>query len=849
MVTQRHSRLVIPRLWELATVIILLGSCARDGFFTLDDIGPTCVTETDAQLCDEAAVVCGALTTVDACGGARSIACDRCTRPDTCGGAGNPLACGRDAWFGYDSSFAPWSARVVWSSGGGGGISNTAIASSNPHVAVDAGGRIHVVWQEGEVGGIPAPAIHLRVWDGASWNELGTSTSPDGIDPGGTPQFPHVRLDSADLPVVAWKHLSAGVKVARWDGSAWREPGAAGTGEIPMNSCYGELELAIDPLDRIVITCVGLGQVWVTRWDGSAWVSLGTSMTSGISPGGDVSTPSSVAIDAAGEPWVTWVEDTFSAAKVYALRWDGAAWIEMDGSASGGGLAAKHQARIRSSAGGQEMIVGWFTVGSPPFEWTRFRDGAWQPVVSPAPASFSSGTTSFEIAPDGNPTVVWSGGVAHWTGTEYSELSGMTSGGALALGATGNPTVAASGDGEIFVRRWNGGAWGELGSATRTSSGRSANVVWGRVHLPAGAIQPTVMWSETRDYVTWATVIREWNGSAWTSHPGQPTLPEVHDGVFAAGAYLYDSALASARYPLLVTHTGAPAPFGVVATAWNGSAWSDLGGAPLSPIDTAEILSVSVASSAGGEHAVAWWAAQASGDLFHLYVRRWSGAAWEELDGSGSGTGVATSDNYPPAQPGFLWPHAAVALDSQGRVLVTWQEFQSGVRRHVVERWDGAWQELRTSSAAAFDTLLATDSSDAVILARQTDSIPSALLVERWDGASWEALPGPLAGAVGMISTLGAERTHDLALTVDGAQRPVVAWVDSSQGNHEIYLRRWSGSSWESILTSASGGGVSNSAANSIEPALAAAPGLTCVSWLEPGATGASELLLRCSDQ
>ncbi len=72
-----------------------------------------------------------------------------------------------------------------------------------------------------------------------------------------------------------------------------------------------------------------------------------------------------------------------------------------------------------------------------------------------------------------------------------------------------------------------------------------------------------------------------------------------------------------------------------------------------------------------------------------------------------------------------------------------------------------------------------------------------------------------------------------LALGTDG--NPIVAWVDRSSPDSEIFVRRWNGTSWTEVGTgSASGGGISMNRGGSVSPALArAANGALFAAWLD----------------
>ena len=58
------------------------------------------------------------------------------------------------------------------------------------------------------------------------------------------------------------------------------------------------------------------------------------------------------------------------------------------------------------------------------------------------------------------------------------------------------------------------------------------------------------------------------------------------------------------------------------------------------------------------------------------------------------------------------------------------------------------------------------------------------------------------------------------SLTLDSNNNPHVAWMDSSDGDWEIYYTYWDGNSWETFGGANTGGGVSNNAGNSESPSL-----------------------------
>ena len=93
------------------------------------------------------------------------------------------------------------------------------------------------------------------------------------------------------------------------------------------------------------------------------------------------------------------------------------------------------------------------------------------------------------------------------------------------------------------------------------------------------------------------------------------------------------------------------------------------------------------------------------------------------------------------------------------------------------------------------------------------------LMAAEFDGTRW------LPRVVGLPERVAGDRV--LAVGPDGT--PWLAWTDAG----EVLLRRWNGAAWEGVDGSGSGGGVSNSASSSDQPAIGFLDGKVCVAWIE----------------
>jgi hypothetical protein len=175
-----------------------------------------------------------------------------------------------------------------------------------------------------------------------------------------------------------------------------------------------------------------------------------------------------------------------------------------------------------------------------------------------------------------------------------------------------------------------------------------------------------------------------------------------------------------------------------------------------------------------------------------IFVRRWNGINWQEM-GSGSASGGGISDNS-----GFSF-YPSIALDPSSLPYIAWDDDSGGNREIYVRRWNGSdWIEIGTNSASGG----------------------------------------------GISNNSGISELPSIAVAPDG--KPYVTWEDTSNGDEEIYVRRWNSSNWEEVGPgSASGGGISNNSGNSMSAYIAILPGdIPYVAW-EDSSSGDIEIYVK----
>jgi hypothetical protein len=148
-----------------------------------------------------------------------------------------------------------------------------------------------------------------------------------------------------------------------------------------------------------------------------------------------------------------------------------------------------------------------------------------------------------------------------YSGGGISDTGGPLGSPSLAIAPDGTPYVAwedgSSGDSEIYIRRWNGDTWEEVGAGSAGGGGISDSPE--KASSPSLAIAP-----DGAPYVAWEDeaigdaeiYVRRWNGSSWE---------EVLTGS-ASGGGISDTAGWSASPSLAIAENGTPY-----------AAWSELG--------------------------------------------------------------------------------------------------------------------------------------------------------------------------------------------------------------------------------------------------------------------------------
>ncbi len=141
-----------------------------------------------------------------------------------------------------------------------------------------------------------------------------------------------------------------------------------------------------------------------------------------------------------------------------------------------------------------------------------------------------------------------------------------------------------------------------------------------------------------------------------------------------------------------------------------------------------------------------------------------------------------------------LGTSTAPLLDLAGNSLAS-----SSAWTFTVPTWlplGGAISAVAGNTAAENVTMKVGKDGNPVMAWSESDGTSKNIYVRRWNGTSWESF----GNALNAVATAGTHADMP-ALVLDAANLPIVVWeeMDATSGPTNLYGKRWTGSTWESL--------------------------------------------------
>ncbi|MBW2733375.1 MAG: hypothetical protein JRH20_13385 [Deltaproteobacteria bacterium] len=543
---------------------------------------------------------------------------------------------------------------------------------------------------------------------------------------------------------------------------------------------------------------------------------------------GSCSEPQLCGVD--GRPNHCAVPDVYSTGNSEIVAWPG--WAHF-GSASGGGITRAGSLGVAGSPHlafdllGRPLVGSWkSTAGKYNFSIRRLEGDVWTdvgPQPGPGPESGTARRTSFTLDHGGAPLVAWSniegdGGyrlgvwrlhAGAWVDGDSSAITQQPepkNGVSVALDLSNQPILAYSelgtptGDMEIYLKRFDGSAWVEMG--TNSASGGGVSNLAGictdpRIVLTASG-EPILAYAGGPSSGFSEIYAKHFTNGEWTelglgagSGGGVSQTPST-------SSYSISMTLDEQQRPIIAWLDGSPENWEIFIKRFNGSAWESIGAgsAQGGGISQTEDWSLSpcVVVDGLGQPTVAWEERPVNGQ--EIMVAQFAASTWRRL---------------PPLMQVGRALSPAMATGPTGMPLVVWSQRGAGINEIYGKRLEaGAWREIGTAnasgrgvSASASDSslpVLAIDAALRPVLAwQETSDTGFHIYFKRYDGSQWVPL-GQSAEGEGLSGSGRALAQPQLAL--DSFDRPLVAWIAmSADGSKtEVHVARFDGSHWSPIV-------------------------------------------------
>jgi hypothetical protein len=382
--------------------------------------------------------------------------------------------------------------------------------------------------------------------------------------------------------------------------------------------------------------------------------------------------------------------------------------------------------------------------------------------IPPAtPISAPTATPSINLAVN----AVQFGGALEDDVTNNAEVAGRS----LGVDRNGNPVVAFTQLGKLYVKRWSGGAWTQLGDTLNFDPTQDA--LEPTLALDTSG-NPVVAWQESFDNRSaYRVYVKRWTPQGWALYSGALNLVATQSATAPALALEANGA------PVVAWSEDEGGTKRVFVKRWQSGAWTTLGAAVnASPIHDAERPALAI--DRDGRPVLAWQ--EYNGQQFQIFVKGWNGAGWQAPNNNAAPLNVnPVNDAVTPS----------LALASSGEPVVAWDESTDTNHVVYVKRWQsGAWAllggALNTNAVSSdYTPSLALDSSNNPVVAFNEAQESTRVYVKRWTAQGWTQLGATVNNDPGAKSYL-------VSLALDAAGSPLVAWAESDNTSLNVYVKR-----------------------------------------------------------
>jgi hypothetical protein len=227
-----------------------------------------------------------------------------------------------------------------------------------------------------------------------------------------------------------------------------------------------------------------------------------------------------------------------------------------------------------------------------------------------------------------------------------------------------------------------GAGWESLGTVSSVGAGIPS------LQFDASG-NPVVAWEQLRKGGNTDLYLKRWNGSAWVEVGGAAPGGGISNDPYISGSP--SLAIDASGNPAVAWHRVTDFGSKILFRRWNPSIamWEEVGGSATGAGVSAPGLGSyfpSLAFDPSGNPLIAWEEIFMMGpeEKREIFLRRWTGSEWVELDGSASGTtegGISRTATGGSTQ-------ASLAVDSNALPWVAWTEQPDDLYSEIyLRRW------------------------------------------------------------------------------------------------------------------------------------------------------------------
>ncbi len=374
----------------------------------------------------------------------------------------------------------------------GSGLGDATTAAIEPDLVVAGDGTRYMTWVDARHGNheiYVAKQTDINGWQLLGDHSLGgvsaTMTSS---------RRPTLAIDGSGAVVVAWTEFTpsgSNIRIAHYDAvtEAWENVGP--TQAITSNGTADNARLVSSPAGLVLAwidRSQGVDNGYLSRFDGNAWQELaGSASGNGVTNSATDIRDFSIAVDATAIA-VAWTQSISNRSQIYVLEFDEGTWSEIGGSASGDGVSdsIEHASLPTLTYQTGELFLAWvdshdahITAG-PTIRVARQIGTTWSGVT---PAMIAS-----DAVATGLPRLASGGGQVYLAWTENIKAD-----------IANEENSAPFADATIAVTRWNGTAFDEVVPGDGSTNGiHYGNTTASTMNLEVNNLgQPFVIWQHT----------------------------------------------------------------------------------------------------------------------------------------------------------------------------------------------------------------------------------------------------------------------------------------------------------------------------------------------------------------